>query len=112
MLKEYFNGKELNNSLNPDEAIAYGATIEAALQMGKYSEDVSLIDVCPFSLGIAVVSKKDDTLENMKMSKIIKKGSKLPCKKKKYLILLKIIKNQFFLEYMKEKKNTLKIIIF
>ena len=82
MLKEYFNGKELNNSLNPDEAVAYGATIEAALQMGKYSEDVSLLDVCPFSLGIAVVTKKDDTLENMKMSKIIKRGSKLPCKKK------------------------------
>ena len=56
MLKEYFNRKELNNSLNPDEAVAYGATIEAALQMGKYSEDVSLLDVCPFSLGIAVVT--------------------------------------------------------
>ena len=49
MLKDYFDGKELNVSLNPDEAIAYGATIEAALQMGKYSEDVALLDVCPFS---------------------------------------------------------------
>ena len=58
MLKNYFEGKELNCSLNPDEAIAYGATIEAALQMGKYSKDVTLLDVCPFSLGIAVVTKK------------------------------------------------------
>ena len=80
--------------------------------MGKYSEDVSLIDVCPFSLGIAIATKKDDTFENMLMSKIIRRGSKLPCKKKKNLILMKIIKNQFFLEYMKEKNYTLKIIIF
>ena len=49
--------------------------------MGKYSEDVSLLDVCPFSLGIAVVTKKNEKLENMLMSKIIKRGSKLPCKK-------------------------------
>ena len=81
IIKDYFDGKELNCSLNPDEAIAYGATIEAALQMGKYSEDVSLLDVCPFSLGIAVVTKKNEKLENMLMSKIIKRGSKLPCKK-------------------------------
>ena len=81
MLKNYFEGKELNCSLNPDEAIAYGATIEAALQMGKYSKDVTLLDVCPFSLGIAVVTKKNEELENMLMSKIIQRGSKLPCKK-------------------------------
>ena len=81
MLKNYFEGKELNCSLNPDEAIAYGATIEAALQMGKYSKDVTLLDVCPFSLGIAVVTKKNENLENMLMSKIIQRGSKLPCKK-------------------------------
>ena len=48
MLKEFFNGKELNTRLNPDEAVAYGATIEAALQMGAYAEDVVLLDVCPF----------------------------------------------------------------
>ena len=42
ILKEFFNGKELNKSLNPDEAIVYGATIEAAIQMGEYSEDVVL----------------------------------------------------------------------
>ena len=81
MLKDYFFGKELNKRLNPDEAVAYGATIEAALQMGKYSEDVALLDVCPFSLGIAVVNKQDDSVEDMLMSKVIKRGSKLPCKK-------------------------------
>ena len=81
MLKDYFFGKELNKRLNPDEAVAYGATIEAALQMGKYSEDVALLDVCPFSLGIAVVNRQDDKVEDMLMSKVIKRGSKLPCKK-------------------------------
>ena len=96
MLKEYFYGKELNKRLNPDEAIAYGATIEAAIQMGKYSEDVALLDVCPFSLGIAVVNRTDDKVEDMLMSKVIKRG----------------IKNLYFLEFMKEKINMLKIIIF
>ena len=81
MLKDYFYGKELNKRLNPDEAVAYGATIEAAIQMGKYSEDVALLDVCPFSLGIAVVKNPDDKVEDMLMSKVIKRGSKLPCKK-------------------------------
>ena len=81
MLSDFFYGKELNKRLNPDEAVAYGATIEAALQMGKYSEDVALLDVCPFSLGIAVVKNKDDKVDDMLMSKVIKRGSKLPCKK-------------------------------
>ena len=81
MLKDFFYGKELNKKLNPDEAVAYGATIEAAIQMGKYSEDVVLLDVCPFSLGIAVVNRTDDQIDQMLMSKVIERGSKLPCKK-------------------------------
>ena len=81
MLKDYFYGKELNKRLNPDEAVAYGATIEAAIQMGKYSDDVSLLDVCPFSLGIAVINNQDNKDEDLLMSKVIKRGSKLPCKK-------------------------------
>ena len=76
MLSDYFYGKQLNKRLNPDEAVAYGATIEAALQMGKYYEDVALLDVCPFSLGIAVVKNKDDKVDDMLMSKVIKRGSK------------------------------------
>ena len=59
MLKDFFKGKELNKKLNPDEAVAYGATIEAALQMGKYAEDVVLLDVCPFSLGVAVHNEEN-----------------------------------------------------
>ena len=81
ILKEFFYGKELNKKLNPDEAVAYGATIEAAIQMGLYSEDVVLLDVCPFSLGIAVVDPDNVDSPDKFMSKVIKKGTKLPCKK-------------------------------
>ena len=80
ILKEYFFGKELNKRLNPDEAVAYGATIEAAIQMGAYAEDVTLLDVCAFSLGIATFKKKEKN--KRLMSKFIMKGTKLPCKKK------------------------------
>ena len=81
LLRDFFYGKELNKKLNPDEAVAYGATIEAAIQMGDYAEDVVLLDVCPFSLGIAVVNKDNPNDPDMLMSKVIKKGTKLPCKK-------------------------------
>ena len=85
-IKEMFYGKELNKKLNPDEAVAYGAAIQAAIQMGEYAEDVVLLDVCPFSLGIATHNKEDDNKgeneeKNLLMSKVIQKGSKLPCKK-------------------------------
>ena len=81
MLKELFYGKELNKKLNPDEAVAYGAAIQAAIQMGEYAEDVVLLDVCPFSLGVAVVNLEKEDDPDLVMSKVIKKGTKLPCKK-------------------------------
>ena len=86
IIQELFDGKEINKKLNPDEAVAYGATIEAAMEMGEYSEYITLLDVCPFSLGIAIEEKEYYKEFGLLMDKIINKGSKLPCKKVKNYI--------------------------
>nr|CAG4716564.1 unnamed protein product [Naegleria fowleri] len=72
MLKDFFNGKELCKSINPDEAVAYGAAVQAGVLTGKETR-VLLIDVTPLSLGIETAGGV--------MTKLIERNTTIPCKK-------------------------------
>jgi heat shock 70kDa protein 1/2/6/8 len=76
LLQDYFNGKELNKSINPDEAVAYGAAVQAAILTGQNSE--KLENVCLMDL--IALSKGLETAGGV-MTNIIDRNTTIPCKK-------------------------------
>merc|ERR1719376_50532 len=74
LLRDFFNVKELNKSINPDEAVAYGAAVQAAVLTDNIDQEKApvLVDVAPLSLGIETAGGV--------MTKLIERNKAIPCR--------------------------------
>ncbi|GIQ91251.1 heat shock protein 70 family protein, partial [Kipferlia bialata] len=73
LLSDFFDGRQLHKSINPDEAVAYGAAVQGSALSGSGDHDILLIDVTPLTLGI-------ETTGGI-MTHIIERNTYIPCRK-------------------------------
>merc|ERR1719420_1456745 len=75
LLTDFFNGKELAKGINPDEAVAWGAGVHAAVLTGKYQHNIVVIDTTPLSIGIETVGGV--------FTSVVPKNTNIPVKRSK-----------------------------
>ncbi|KAB5524574.1 hypothetical protein DKX38_022323 [Salix brachista] len=88
LLKDYFNGKEPNKGVNPDEVVAYGVAIQGGILSGEggyETKDILLLDVAPFTLGIETIGGV--------MTKLIPRNSVIPTKNSKMEVTFEVDAN-------------------